>query len=82
MVRTLGKDRFTSFWRSNETVPDAFRAATNESLDSWVHDWAVRMYGPIAAGPGLDIGNVIYGILLLLAGVAVALRVARLRRVS
>ena len=30
MVRSLGKDRFEVFWRSNEPVPDAFRSATGQ----------------------------------------------------
>jgi hypothetical protein len=82
MVRTLGKDRFASFWRSSEPVPDAFHAAANQSLDTWVHDWAVRMYGPLPAGPGLDASDVVYGVLLLFAGALVATAVSRGRRVS
>jgi len=82
MVRTLGKERFTAFWRSSEPVPDAFRAASNQSLDSWVHAWAVRMYGPLPIGPGLGGLDVLYGMLLLLGGIGVALAVARARRVS
>ncbi len=82
MVRALGQDRFMSFWRSSEPVPDAFRGAAHQSLDSWVHDWAVRMYGPVPVGPGLGALDALYGVLLLIGGCLVALRVSRGRRVS
>ena len=82
MVRTLGKERFAAFWRSNEPVAAAFQAAANQSLDSWVHDWAVRAYGPLPTGPGIDRSGFAAGAILLIVAVGAAAAVARSRRVS
>ncbi len=82
MVRTVGKDRFGSFWRSSEPLPDAFRSATGQTLDAWVHDWAVNMYGPLPTGPGLGGSGVIVGAVILIAGLTAAAAIARARRVS
>jgi hypothetical protein len=82
MVRTLGKERFAAFWRSGEPVPDAFHAATNENLDVWVHDWAVRMYGPLPIGPGVSISGTMAGLALLLVAAVAAMSVSRVRRVT
>jgi hypothetical protein len=82
MVRTLGKDRFAAFWRSSEPVADAFRTASNQSLDAWVHDWAVRTYGPLAVGPGLYGSEILFGLLTLLVAVSATAAIARGRRVA
>jgi hypothetical protein len=82
MVRTLGKERFAAFWRSNEPLADAFRAATNQSLDAWVHDWAVRMYGPLPIGPGLNQSAAFTGAGFLIVAMILAAAVARVRRVT
>lgn len=82
MVRTLGKERFAAFWRSNEPLADAFRVATNETLDDWVHEWAVRTYGPLPTGPGVGRSGVFAGAALFFFAVLVAGAIARTRRVS
>jgi hypothetical protein len=82
MVRTLGKERFAAFWQSGQPVPDAFHAATNEGLDAWVHDWVVRMYGPLPIGPGVTVPGAVGGLVLLVIAAVVAMSVSRVRRVT
>lgn len=82
MVRTLGPERFAAFWRSGEPLADAFRKASNESLDEWVHDWAVRMYGPMPIGPGLNRPGLVAGVALLIVAIIGTAAVARARRVT
>ena len=82
MVRTLGKERFGAFWRSDRPLEDAFRGATSQSLDGWVHDWSVRTYGPFATGPGLSTADALFGVVLTVIALVGAMGIARARRVS
>lgn len=82
MVRTLGRERFASFWRSSQPLDDAFRAAANESLDAWVHDWAVRTYGPLPIGAGVTLAGVVAGVSVLILAAITAAMIAGRRRVA
>jgi energy-coupling factor transporter ATP-binding protein EcfA2 len=68
--------------RSNQPLADAFRAATDENLDNWVHDWAVRMYGPLPIGPGIGRSSALAAAALFFMAVLVVGAIARTRRVG
>lgn len=82
MARSMGSDRFAKFWQSQESVPEAFKAASSRDLDGWIRDWGTQIYGPIEVGPGLPLSSIIAGLLTLGLAVFVATSIARRRRVA
>lgn len=82
MVQTLGPQRFQRFWSSNAPVPQAFQEAAGVSLDSWVHMWALRTYGPVSVGPRMSAASFASGSLLLLLAFGAAVAIERRRRVT
>jgi len=82
MVRELGPERFQRFWSSSAAVPDAFRAATERDLGSWVSQWGQSAYGEQTRGPEVPRGGVPLGlgvVALSLAGAGVAARRRQVR---
>jgi hypothetical protein len=51
MVRSLGRERFERFWRSNDAVPTAFQKASGMSLGEWVSSWGRERIDRIEHGP-------------------------------
>ncbi len=82
MVQSLGPDRFQKFWSSSAAVPTAFQQAAGVSLDSWVHTWALRTYGPVTVGPRMSAASFASGSLILLLAFGAALVIERRRRVT
>jgi hypothetical protein len=82
MTRSLGTERFASFWQSRAPVSDAFRVAAGQELDEWIHDWGNRVYGPIAVGPGVSGAAVLSGIAIFCLALTTAISIARRRRVA
>ncbi len=82
LLAEVGPERFAAVWRTDQPLPDAFRAAVGEDLAAWTHRWAVRTFG--AAPPGTRIGAgavaLSFGAVGLLLGFAVVL--ASRRRVA
>jgi hypothetical protein len=81
MVHILGPQRFQRFWSSSASVPEAFENAADVSLDSWVHAWAVRTYGPVTIGPRMSVAGLASGSVLLLLAFGAAVAIERRRRV-
>jgi len=82
MVRTLGPDRFQKFWSSPLPPAEAFRAATGQDIGLWTLDWARRMYGEQARGPGLSGLAAGVGILVALVALGAAMAAAQRRQVA
>jgi len=82
MVQSLGPNRFQKFWSSSAVVPTAFQQAAGVSLDSWVHTWALRTYGPVTVGPRMSAASFVSGWLLLLLAFGAAVAIERRRRVT
>ena len=83
LERQFGAEAFGRFWRSSETPTVAFEQAFGTSVDGWVRDWARSFEGASAninvAPSGGEIAlMILYGVL----GVALAVWVARARRVA
>jgi hypothetical protein len=75
----MGRDRFSSFWRSTAPVDSAFRAAFGQPLDQWTARWAraglpdFPPFGP-APRPIAIVFALPLGIVALAGAVAVATR--------
>ncbi len=82
MVHDLGRDRFQRLWSSPDTLPVAFEAAAGMPLGPWLARWAQRAYGPDVLGPSIPERARVAGILVLVAGLAVAMVFATERRVA
>lgn len=82
MVRTLGEDRFATFWTSSAEPAAAFQSASGMDIGEWTHEWAQRVYGPQTRGPVVPAAGLIGSLLLLLVAVGVALLSARRRQVA
>ena len=82
MARSLGKERFEAFWKSNASVPEAFHAAAGQDLDAWIREWGRRIYAPIPTGPGVPMAAVWSGVVALMLAVMLAIAIARRRRVA
>jgi hypothetical protein len=81
MVRTLGRERFARFWHSSLPIDSAFYDASGRSLDNWVRDWGVYMYGRAAVGPTVSGVGLATGAIILVLALAAAIGVERRRRV-
>ena len=82
MARSLGKERFEAFWKSNASVPEAFHAAAGQDLDAWIREWGRRIYAPISTGPGVPMAGVWSGVVALMLAVMLAIAIAQRRRVA
>ena len=82
MVRTLGPERFAQFWRSTLPPRDAFQAAAGQDIGSWTRDWALRLYGHQARGPGLSGTEALVAGALGILALAFALAASARRQVA
>ncbi len=77
----FGRDRFTRFWTSDQTVEDAFATAFGEPIGVWTMQWAQDRMGPQKAGPSTDLLSVLLTLVTLLTCVGIATATATRRRV-
>ena len=77
----FGRDRFTRFWTSDQSVEDAFVTAFNESIEVWTMRWAQDRMGFQKAGPSTDGLSVLLTLVTLLACVGIATATAARWRV-
>lgn len=82
MVRELGRERFEAFWTSAAPPNLAFMRAAGEPLGTWLERWAHREYGRDELGPWMPEWARWAGLLLMAAGLGVAMLFARERRVA
>ncbi|HET9424468.1 MAG TPA: hypothetical protein VFO55_03780 [Gemmatimonadaceae bacterium] len=79
MVRTMGRERFAAFWRSDEPVPAAFERASGVRLGAWVSSWAAEQYGRPQRGPRVSAVGLLGAVVLVAAGLFFGLRTAARR---
>jgi hypothetical protein len=82
MVHDLGRKRFETFWASPQAPATAFETAAGQPLGQWVESWTQRTYGRDELGPWLPVHDRLAGLLVIGAGVLLALVFARERRVA
>ncbi len=75
----FGRDRFTRFWTSDQSVEDALNAAFGEPIESWTMRWAQDRLGYQKAGPSTDLLSVLLTLATLVACVGVATATATRR---
>lgn len=78
----FGSNRFRSFWRSGEPMPEAFARAFGEEPGAWMHRWAVSRYGEEKSGPGFGLLTAVLSLLTLGATFLVSAYVADRRSVG
>jgi hypothetical protein len=71
VARTVGRDRFLSFWTSGQPVDTALAAALKRPVGEWTADWERGFVRPIRLGPVPPLGSV--AIALAIAALALAL---------
>ncbi|MBI4419934.1 MAG: hypothetical protein HY560_03845 [Gemmatimonadetes bacterium] len=70
LVREMGRDRFTRFWRSAAPVDSAFASAFGVSIEEWTRRWLRQQlrFVPARTAPGP--GLVMQGLLVVLVAAA------------
>lgn len=71
VARTVGRDRFLSFWTSGQPVDTALAAALKRPVGEWTADWERGFVSPIRLGPTPPLGAAI--IALAIAALALGL---------
>ena len=82
MARSLGDEKFLAFWRSSLEPMDAFREATGRDVPSWVREWMKGHYPPQETGPTTTRTAVAFALMILAAGIGLALLAADRRQVA
>jgi hypothetical protein len=82
MVRSLGPERFATFWHSPLAPADAYRAATAQGIDEWTMEWARRVYGTEKLGPQVTQSALASGFFFAAIGGAIAMLFAYRRKVA
>lgn len=80
MSRALGDEKFLAFWRSSLEPMDAFREASGRDFPPWVREWMAGHYPPQETGPTTTRGSVAFALLILVAGVGLAILAATRRQ--
>jgi hypothetical protein len=71
VARTVGRDRFLSFWTSGQPVDTALAAALKRPVGEWTADWERAFVRPIRLGPTPPLGGM--AIALAIGALALAI---------
>ena len=78
IARTVGRDRFLSFWTSGQPVDTALAAALKRPVGEWTADWERGFVRPIRLGPMPPLGSaVIAWVIAVVALTVVAVTASR-----
>ena len=80
MARSLGDEKFLAFWRSSREPMDAFREASGRDFPSWAQEWMAGHYPPQETGPTTTPGAKLFALVILIAGVGLAMLAADRRQ--
>jgi len=78
VARSLGPERFKTFWQGAGSPTVAFRAAAGMELSQWTQQWLTRTYGAVEARPRVRVRDVFW---LVIAAPLVLVVAARPRQV-
>jgi hypothetical protein len=81
-VHTIGEERFSRFWSSDDPPEAAFQSATGRRLGDVLAEWARQVYGEYERGPGVGLMAGGSSLVLVGLGIAFAARAARRRQVA
>lgn len=82
MARSLGPERFATFWHSQLAPAEAYRAAAQGDIDVWTMEWARRVYGTEELGPQVSQSALASGFVFAAIGGLVAMLFAYRRKVT
>lgn len=81
VARTIGRDRFQSFWTSTLPVDTALAAALKQPVGEWTEQWERRFVPRIRLGAAAPLGAVAWALLLAAAALATVALTASRRQV-
>jgi hypothetical protein len=82
MTRSLGPERFASFWHSALAPTEAYRTAATQGIDEWTMEWARQVYGTEELGPQVTQRALASGLLFATMGGLIAVLFAYRRRTA
>jgi len=81
VARTVGRDRFLSFWTSGQPVDTALAAALNRPVGEWTADWERGFVRPIRLGPTPPFGAAVIAMAIAVLVLTVVAATASRRQV-
>ena len=81
VARTVGRDRFLSFWTSSLPVDTALAAALKQPVGEWTEQWERRFVPRIRLGAAAPLGATAWALLLAAAALATVALTASRRQV-
>jgi hypothetical protein len=81
VARTVGRDRFLSFWTSGQPVDTALAAALKRPVGEWTADWERGFVRPIRLGPTPPLGAAVIAVAIAVLVLTVVAATASRRQV-
>ena len=81
VARTVGRDRFLSFWTSGQPVDTALAAALKRPVGEWTADWERGFVRPIRLGPTPPLGATVIAVAIAVLVLTVVAATASRRQV-
>jgi hypothetical protein len=81
VARTVGRDRFLSFWTSGQPVDTALAAALKRPVGEWTADWERGFVQPIRLGPTPPLGAAVIAVAIAVLVMTVVAATASRRQV-
>jgi hypothetical protein len=81
VARTVGRDRFLSFWTSGQPVDTALAAALKRPVGEWTADWERGFVQPIRLGPAAPLGGVVIALAIAVFAIVVVAGTASRRQI-
>jgi len=81
VARTVGRDRFLSFWTSSLPVDTALAAALKRPVGEWTADWQRGFVAPIRLGPAPPLGGVAIALAIAVFAIGIVTATASRRQI-
>jgi len=81
IARTVGRDRFLSFWTSALPVDTALAAALKRPVGEWTADWQRGFVAPIRLGPAPPLGGVAIALAIAVFAIGIVTATASRRQI-
>ncbi len=82
LAHEAGPERFTRFWQSPLPVDSAFAATIGMPIEEWTHRWLLERSGIRLFGPGVTVGAMVTGLLIVALAMGAAALAAVRRQVA
>ncbi len=81
VARTVGRDRFLSFWTSALPVDTALAATLKRPVGEWTADWQRGFVAPIRLGPAPPLGGVALALAIAVFAIGIVTATASRRQI-